>query len=241
MNDYRITYTGESEGYQTITERTETAAKKFFLSSHKGIRLDITSIELYRENTSATKQQERDTLETIKKMVEELGPQSYLATAFEGCFQDAENNIENDFGDSMKARWQHTETQLEAARSEIKVLKDELAESKKDYEAAHAAAHQIAEQKDAEIATLQARALTADDLTDISRALSDKALELGREVSNASERIVEAAENPESAAFQNAVKDHRAAKADLSYYTELLSRVNTVKNAVIEMGGADNA
>ena len=244
MNDYRVYYRlpGQEDGHwDTVTEMSEDKARKFFKNRHKGDGSEISQVVLIQENTTATKDQEREALEIIRRMVMDLGPDSYLRTAFAGCFEDAENNIENDFGDSMKARWQHTETQLEAARSEIKVLKDELAESKKDYEAAHAAAHQIAEQKDAEIATLQARALTADDLTDISRALSDKALELGREVSNASERIVEAAENPESAAFQNAVKDHRAAKADLSYYTELLSRVNTVKNAVIEMGGADNA
>ena len=30
MNDYKITYTGEGEGYQLVTERTEAAAKKFF-------------------------------------------------------------------------------------------------------------------------------------------------------------------------------------------------------------------
>ena len=37
-------------------------------------------------------------------MVAELGPQSYLATAFEGCFEDAEQNIEDDVAYSMKAR-----------------------------------------------------------------------------------------------------------------------------------------
>ena len=54
----------------------------------------------------ATKDQERKALAQIKKIVEGLGPQSYVATAFEGCFQDAEDNIENDFGCSMKARYE---------------------------------------------------------------------------------------------------------------------------------------
>lgn len=123
MNEYKITYTGESEGYQLVTERTEAAAKKFFLSAHKGIKLDITSIELYRENAIATKQQERDTLAAIRKMVEELGPQSYLATAFDGCFEDAENNIENDFGDSYKRRCKSLEAKLDTARQEVEELK----------------------------------------------------------------------------------------------------------------------
>lgn len=159
MNDYRITYTSETgeESNIYVTERSEAAAKKSFLSDHKGMGFTVQSIELHRENTSATKQQERDALAAIRKMVEELGPQSYLATAFEGCFEDAENNIENDFGDSMKARWLHADAQLNAANGTIEELKEQLEESKKDWEAAHAAAHAIAEEKDAEIAALRER------------------------------------------------------------------------------------
>lgn len=56
--------------------------------------------------TIATKDQERDALAKVKKIVEGLGPQSYLATAFEGCFQDAEDNIENDFALSMASRYE---------------------------------------------------------------------------------------------------------------------------------------
>lgn len=96
--------------------------------------------------------------------------------------------------------------------------------------AAAATAHQIADEKDAEIAALKSRLLADDDLADISRLLSKTVLDLGKEVSNAAERIVEVADQPESAAFRNAVKDHRAAKTDLSRWTELLSRVNTIKN-----------
>ena len=90
MNDYRITYTSETgeESNTYVTERTENAALKAFGSAHKGMGLTIQNVELHRENTCATKQQEREALEAIKKMVEELGPQSYLATAFEGCFEE---------------------------------------------------------------------------------------------------------------------------------------------------------
>ncbi len=46
----------------------------------------------------ATKEQERKTLEKIKQMVAELGENSYLAAAFAGAFELAEQNIENDWG-----------------------------------------------------------------------------------------------------------------------------------------------
>lgn len=94
MNLYRITYgTPDSETETTnITERSETAARKAFKASCKAfcsIIPDIIGIELIREDVGATKQQERDTLAAIMQMVEELGPNSYLATAFAGCFEDA--------------------------------------------------------------------------------------------------------------------------------------------------------
>ena len=86
----------------TIIERSEATARRAFKANHKGA--EISDIELIDSDVSATKDQERETLEKIKAMVAELGPQSYLATAFEGCFEDAEQNIEDDVAYSMKAR-----------------------------------------------------------------------------------------------------------------------------------------
>ena len=49
-----------------------------------------------------TKEQERKALAQIRKIVEGLGENSYLSFAFEGCFEKAEENIENDFACSYK-------------------------------------------------------------------------------------------------------------------------------------------
>lgn len=129
MNEYKITYSGESEGYRIITDRTEAAAKKFFRETAKELdlgRITIDSVELLSDNAMASKRNERETLETIRQLVADLGPQSYLATAFEGCFEDAESNIENDFGDSMKARWLHADAELNAAKGTIEELEEKL-------------------------------------------------------------------------------------------------------------------
>ncbi len=98
----------------------------------------------------ATKQQERDTLEKIMKMVAQLGPNTYLAAAFDGCFELATENIENDWACSMADRARRAEKRAEE-------LEEKLIESEKDCEAAHAAAHEISAQKDAEIAGLKAQ------------------------------------------------------------------------------------
>ena len=62
-----------------------------------------------------TKEQERKALAQIRKIVEGLGDGSYIGMAFEGCFEDAETNIENDWGCSMKQRAESAERKLEEA------------------------------------------------------------------------------------------------------------------------------
>lgn len=234
MNEYKITYSGESEGYRIITDRTEAAAKKFFKEDAKELglgRITIDSVELLNTNALASKRNERETLEIIRQMVADLGPDSYLATAFEGCFDDAESNIENDFGDSMSRRWKYSESQLESAKEEIKELKERLEESKKDWEAAHAAAHEISDQKDAEIAALQAQILSPDDMEDIRQLLRDRATEADEKAKEAAAEIVEHADDPAGKEFQNAVKMHRNYTWEAEYTRNLLERVVAAKAA----------
>jgi hypothetical protein len=67
----------------------------------------------------STKAQERKALDQIREIVDGLGPDSYIATAFTGCFQDADENIEFDAAFSMKERWQYTEQDLKEAKAKI--------------------------------------------------------------------------------------------------------------------------
>lgn len=152
MNTYKIIFTRENgtQGTDHFTAANERQARKDFGECYRHSTATIISIELAGTNAPATKQQERDTLEKIRKMIEQLGPDSYLAAAFEGCFDLAAENIDNDWACSMADRARRAEKR--AAE-----LEDKLAESVKDYEAAHATAHAIAEEKNAEIAKLKAR------------------------------------------------------------------------------------
>lgn len=192
MNTYKISFTRENgvHGYDHFTAATESQARKDFAECYRHGIATIDSVELTRTDAPATKQQERDTLAKIKKMVAQLGPDSYLAAAFEGCFELAAENIENDWTCSMADR-----TRLVEMRAEE--LREKLAESEKDYEAAHAAAHEVAAQKDREIAQLK------DRLSEKSRAeaacascqnsLLKKAAEAER-IAGEAERRAEAAE-----------------------------------------------
>lgn len=75
-----------------------------------------------------TKEQERKALEQIKKIVDSLGADSYIATAFDGCFEDAQENIENDFAVSNRQRWQSAEHRAIGLEKDVTALQEQLKE-----------------------------------------------------------------------------------------------------------------
>lgn len=72
---------------------------------------------------TATKAQERKALEQIREIVEKLGTDSYIATAFEGCFEMAEQNIDNDWAFSPKHRINCLESKVVELEDNINALK----------------------------------------------------------------------------------------------------------------------
>lgn len=231
MNTYEITFTRKNGkvGTDRITAVTEGQAREDFEEVYRHGDRTITNIELISTYTPSTKEQEREALVKIRKIIAELGENSYIGTAFEGCLQDAESNIDNDFGDSMKARYEYSEKKMVTAQEEIRKLKGEIEESEKNHRTADIEAHELLERKDAEIKTLREHTLLADDLVDVLQLVSEKRFDFVEEVKNAAERIVEAAAEPESAAFKNAVSDHRAAVRNAEYYTALEDRLRNAQ------------
>ena len=49
-----------------------------------------------------TKEQEREVLKKIKELIDSTGADSYIEAAFDGCVELAEENITNDFLNSLK-------------------------------------------------------------------------------------------------------------------------------------------
>ena len=209
MNSYKITYiVGEGETEETyITERTEAAARKLFKKASGG--REITDVELYDTDAPATKDQERETLEKIKAMVAELGPQSYLATAFEGCFADAESNIENDFGDSMQRRWENSMEELSAAKEEINRLKAEIAAAQKKEETLQGQ-FDFASQH---IKKLERQQLPEELRRDLWVMVTDEAAASRARMAEAADKMAVGADNPGCVLFKDSVARYRAEKA----------------------------
>ena len=235
MNEYMIN-TGFSR--VSVTAANEKDARRIYrentTAEEKHFK-DI-AVELIRENVPATKQQEREALEKIKAIVATLGPRSYVGTALDGCLVDAEVNIENDFGDSMKARWQDAEKRVAQVVQEAAEIRDklqqEIREKQQAREEAKAAIQEAERRADRAIKTAEDDAnfyrdkvLDSDDLTDLAQLVKDKLAAIEETVNTGACCIVAAAEHPESELFQNAVRDHRNAQRKLEYYQALAQRI----------------
>lgn len=236
MNDYKVIATG-IHGEHTVTAIDEKDARREFRARHKGENVgDIHTVTLIRENVPATKAQEREALEKIKAIVATLGPRSYIGTALDGCLVDAEVNIENDFGDSMKARWQDAEKRVAQVVQEAAEIRDklqqEIREKQQAREEAKAAIQEAERRADRAIKTAEDDAnfyrdkvLDSDDLTNLAQLVEDKLAAIEETVNTGACCIVAAAEHPESELFQNAVRDHRNAQRKLEYYQALAQRI----------------
>ena len=154
---------------------------------------------------AATKEQERKALEKIKKFVTDLGEDSYISMAFEGCFEIAEGNIENDFGCSMKQR-------AESSAAEAAKYKEMYESAVKDYEA---------EKRTVE--ELEQKVLTLEEAGAIKAILIDSKTEAITEES--ARKIVEFADNPDSAEFKQAVQDNRHNKQLVEESEKLIQRI----------------
>lgn len=122
----------------------------------------------------ATKEQERNTLAKIKKMVAELGENSYLASAFTGAFELAEQNIDNDFGFTTQ---EYIDMANKASGTENK-LNEELTKTKSMLAAVQEAHRATSENFDATSERASKYAYEIDALKDTLKATNHEIVTL---------------------------------------------------------------
>ena len=76
-----------------------------------------------------TKEQERQAIQKIRKIVESMGENSYLATAMDGVLETAEENIEYDAAFSLKGRAEVAEKEASKLKKENEELRKALKEA----------------------------------------------------------------------------------------------------------------
>lgn len=163
---------------------------------------------------TATKEMERKALEKIRKIVVDLGECSYIGMAFEGCFEIAEENIENDFGCSMQQRAEAAEERAKKAEEEVDYFR----------EVANSMSEKL-EEAEEEVRVLKQKTISAKDAALLEKLLRETKEEIEKVADEAAKQIVDHAEYPSSEEFQWAVLRHREAKKSTERYERLIEAI----------------
>jgi len=175
-----------------------------------------------------TKEQETKALRQIEKILASLGENSYVATAFEGCLQIAEENIQNDFACSMKQR-------AEAAEEKAKTLEMVLREAQsatETYERAykreqenHAYAIQEMQNK---LTEQKKKMLDRDHYKEIWNLCYEQIQSNEAWMKLAADNMADFSDNPTDIGFVDAVKNYKKYKAAYEAQTKLLDYLDTL-------------
>ncbi|MCC8014061.1 MAG: hypothetical protein LIO87_02615 [Eubacterium sp.] len=161
-----------------------------------------------------TKADELKALEKIKKIVETLGNDSYIATAFEGCFEVAEENIRNDFGCSLKQRAEAAEKELEKTKRELNEALERNAHLREE-----------ADEYLVDIEALNASILSKEDMNRLTEIVVEVIAKADKQAKEAANEIVKYADNPASNEFREAVDRNRLCKRTAETHAELYKRL----------------
>lgn len=217
MKAFQLHY--EVEGFEgsdcsaTIIEADQSAAirrLKNVLASRGQKVTHIKGTIVTVENVHATKEQEREALKEIRYLVESMGEGSYLSMAFEGCLEDAERNIEEDAGYSMKCRYLTAQKDAEYFK---RAAENFSADSEK-YQS--------------ELSSIRQKMLSDQDLLMFNTLLTKEIVSISNNIGIAAQDIVELADDPNTDEFRKAVQTHRSARQRQEEYSKLQERLNKV-------------
>ena len=165
---------------------------------------------------NATKEQERKALKKIKNIVDEVGgADSYIGMAFEGCFELAEQNINDDAAFSMKNRFENAKLALDTKVQELEQYRKAVGEEHFRAEAAERELH--------------VSCIRKDDLQAIRYFLTEQIEATQGRISRAAENIVANIERQDSCEYINACETIKESKIKLSQYKKLLSNLAEIK------------
>ena len=174
-----------------------------------------------------TKQQELQALDKIRKIVDGLGADSYIAAAFDGCFEMAAENIANDWACSMQQRAISAEKRLADtadACGRIKTENFDLQQKIADLNGRIEnldAQRRAAEEKAISAKLYKALWINADDQAEICSA----------EMASAAQDMADFADTPSDIAFQHAVKMYKARRAKLAEWQQIIADLEKIKPA----------
>ena len=155
-----------------------------------------------------TKAQERKALDQIKKIVESLGADSYIATAFEGCFEIAETNIENDWACSMKQRAESAEKKAEALETGMKDVTERLNRTVKALNLNNENSTSELQRLEEELTEAKKKAIDPWLYKRLWMDYTDHVEELKEKMAGLADQMADMATQPDSLGFKKAVETY---------------------------------
>ena len=245
MNLYEINVKGangvnhKSKVYEI---NVDAAFKEAFIQGkiYGAAKLDDCTIQQIQTNAGVSKDTEREYLGRIKNILDALGPNSYCAMAFEGCVEDAEENIDNDFAVSMKGRWEsekkaHEETReglISKLNDRIKRVAELEAEVHKAWQMEAQARKEAAEDKIA-LEKAKGKILPDNVAAELAIMLRKQADEAAKEALYYADRMTVEVENSVPAGAANSAKhfrEYRKAQVDALRLLGALGNIGGLKD-----------
>lgn len=245
MNLYEINVKGangvnhKSKVYEI---NVDAAFKEAFIQGkiYGAAKLDDCTIQQIQTNAGVSKDTEREYLGRIKNILDALGPNSYCAMAFEGCVEDAEENIDNDFAVSMKGRWEsekkaHEETReglISKLNDRIKCVAELEAEVQKARQMEAQARKEAAEDKIA-LEKAKGKILPDNVAAELAIMLRKQADEAAKEALYYADRMTVEVENSVPAGAANSAKrfrEYRKAQVDALRLLGALGNIGGLKD-----------
>lgn len=175
-----------------------------------------------------TKEQEKKALEQIRKIVSGLGEDSYIGTAFEGCFEIAEENIENDFACSMKQNAEHYMELYENLQDEYYTLKASADEASRDREEEIKKATEMLDSMQEKISKLNKRTPDALHYKQIWNLVYDSIENNKAWMDTYADTMADFSDTPTDIAFANAAKNYKKCRTAYEEQKKLLDYLDTI-------------
>lgn len=161
-----------------------------------------------------TKQQEREILAKIEKLIASAGEDSYIAAAFYGCVDLAHDNIQNDFCINFPDKLSRAEHDRKVLGNAVDEMAEEIRQLKKERE-----------QLQAELIELKQKKLPHDLYRDLWLSVENNLHAEEKRISEEAELLSRFADAPHDIAVSAALKRLATAKSRRDECADLLARL----------------
>lgn len=172
-----------------------------------------------------TKQQERETLAKIEKILQGVDPESYIGAAFAGCIDLAKSNIDNDFLESWPERCERlSNSRDELSKSRSKAY-DDMDEQEKRWSKQFEKLAEEKKQLDADLKASIKKQLPADLYRDLWLAISDMEADATAAILATSGTLAQLADCPNDIAVKHGLSALAKATGHRDKAADLLARL----------------